>query len=60
MDTHSDLYTIDPKSHGTKGLVYIGDKLLVYRRDTNTDVYPLCINLPGSRSCRKELETTSR
>jgi 8-oxo-dGTP diphosphatase len=33
--------------HGVKGLVFIGDKILVYRRDTNTKSFPLHIDLPG-------------
>ncbi|MEI6553041.1 MAG: NUDIX domain-containing protein [bacterium] len=32
---------------GAKGLVFIGDKILVYRRDTNTNLFPLHIDLPG-------------
>jgi 8-oxo-dGTP diphosphatase len=42
-----EIFTYDPKAAGTKGLVYIGDKVLVYRRDNNTDLYPLHIDLPG-------------
>jgi hypothetical protein len=33
--------------HGAKGLLYIQEKLLVYRRDNNTDIYPHYIDLPG-------------
>jgi 8-oxo-dGTP diphosphatase len=33
--------------HGVKGLVFIGDKILTYRRDTNTKSFPLYIDLPG-------------
>lgn len=32
---------------GAKGLVFIGDKILIYRRDTNTNLFPLYIDLPG-------------
>jgi 8-oxo-dGTP diphosphatase len=32
---------------GAKGLVFIGDKILAFRRDTNTNHFPLCIDLPG-------------
>jgi 8-oxo-dGTP diphosphatase len=38
---------IERNFHGVKGLVFIGDKMLVYRRDTNTDSFPLHIDLPG-------------
>lgn len=33
--------------HGTKGLVIAGDKLVVYRRDNKTDLFPEHIDLPG-------------
>jgi len=33
--------------HGVKGLVFIDEKILVYRRDNKTDSYPLHIDLPG-------------
>lgn len=33
--------------NGSKGLVFIGDKILVYRRDNKTTNSPLCIDLPG-------------
>ncbi len=32
---------------GAKGLIFIGDKILTYRRDNKTDSHPLCIDLPG-------------
>lgn len=32
---------------GAKGLVFLGNKLLVYRRDERTNIYPLCIDLAG-------------
>ena len=44
---------IDPKIyeernfHGVKGLVFIDEKILVYRRDNKTKSFPLCIDLPG-------------
>ena len=40
-------FEFDPLSIGTKGLVYIGDKVLVYRRDDKTALWPLSIDLPG-------------
>ncbi|MEI6346236.1 MAG: NUDIX domain-containing protein [bacterium] len=33
--------------NGAKGLVFTGDKILVYRRDNKTSNSPLCIDLPG-------------
>lgn len=33
--------------NGAKGLVFIGDKILLYRRDDKTNNSPLCIDLPG-------------
>ncbi len=39
--------TYDPNAAGSKGLIYIGDKLLLYRRNTKTDLHPLDIDLPG-------------
>jgi 8-oxo-dGTP diphosphatase len=33
--------------NGAKGLIFLGEKLLVYRRDTKTNNKPLCIDLPG-------------
>ncbi len=33
--------------NGAKGLVFLGDKILTYRRDTKTETFPLCIDLPG-------------
>jgi 8-oxo-dGTP diphosphatase len=33
--------------NGAKGLVFLGDKILVYRRDNKTNNWPLNIDLPG-------------
>jgi 8-oxo-dGTP diphosphatase len=33
--------------NGAKGLVFIGDKILTYRRDYKTGSKPGCIDLPG-------------
>ncbi len=33
--------------HGAKGLVFIGDKIIVYRRDNKTTYFPFSIDLPG-------------
>ena len=44
---NSDIDANDPQVTGAKGLVFIGDKILVYRRDTNTTTFPLKLDLPG-------------
>ena len=41
------IFTYDPQSAGSKGLVYIGDKILIYRRDNKTKLFPLYLDLPG-------------
>jgi len=33
--------------HGVKGIIFINDKILVYRRDAKTTSFPLHIDLPG-------------
>lgn len=33
--------------NGSKGFIFIGKKLLVYRRDANVTNFPLMIDLPG-------------
>lgn len=57
-----DFFQFDSDAMGSKGLVFVGERLLVYRRDTNTDVYPLCIDLPGGRPENNEtpFETFAR
>jgi 8-oxo-dGTP diphosphatase len=42
-----DFYEYDPRTKDSKGLVFIEDDILVYRRDTKTDAYPLKLDLPG-------------
>lgn len=42
-----DFFNYDSKASGSKGLVLIGDKLLLYRRDYKTDVEPGKIDVPG-------------
>jgi 8-oxo-dGTP diphosphatase len=42
-----DFYSPDDAMHIAKGLVFIGQKVLIYRRDTNTKVFPLYLDLPG-------------
>lgn len=40
-------FTYDPLLNGVKGLVFVGDKLLVYRRDAKPKLFPLFLDLPG-------------
>ena len=40
-------FAYDPHCTGSKGLVFIGDKILVYRRDNNTKLFPFHLDLPG-------------
>lgn len=42
-----DFFTYDPSTIGSKGLVFIGEDVLVYRRDGNTNNHPFQIDLPG-------------
>lgn len=41
------IHVYDPGAAGTKGLIFIGDELLLYRRDNKTDVFPGAIDVPG-------------
>lgn len=42
-----NIYNKDIEFVGSKGLVFIGDKIVVFRRDTKTERFPLQIDLPG-------------
>ena len=42
-----DTFTVIDTFHGSKGLVYVGDDILVFRRDNKTTHFPLMIDLPG-------------
>ena len=42
-----EFFNPDSDTIGSKGLVYIGDKVLVYRRDGNTANHPHELDLPG-------------
>ncbi len=57
-----DIFSSTVNFFGVKGLVFIGDKILVYRRDNKTKICPLLIDLPGGGREGKEtpLETFSR
>jgi 8-oxo-dGTP diphosphatase len=43
----NDFFHGDDNFVGTKGLVFIGDKILVYRRDEKAPKYPLHLDVPG-------------
>jgi 8-oxo-dGTP diphosphatase len=54
-DIHMDMiFEYDPLNVGSKGVVWIGDKLLLYRRDGNTTQFPFTIDLPGGGPEGKE------
>lgn len=44
---HEDTFNKSISFSGVKGLIYIGDKIIAYRRDTITKNAPGCIDLPG-------------
>lgn len=44
---HENTYNRSIDFNGAKGLVFLGDKILTYRRDNKTTNSPLCIDLPG-------------
>lgn len=41
------IFEKDRNFHGVKGLIFIEDKILVYRRDNKTKSFPFYIDLPG-------------
>jgi len=43
----SKIFEKDRNFHGVKGLVFINEKFIVYRRDNNTKNFPFYIDLPG-------------
>ena len=42
-----DTFTRNIDFHGAKGLIFIGENILVFRRDTKTPIFPLLLDLPG-------------
>jgi len=42
-----DFFQKDDNFAGTKGLVFIGNKVLIYRRDAKAPKYPLHLDVPG-------------
>lgn len=57
-----EIFQEDENFAGTKGLVFIGEKVLVYRRDANAPKYPNLIDVPGGgkESNETPFETFSR
>jgi len=51
---HKDTYNKDIEFVGSKGIAFIEHKMLVYRRDGNTDHCPHMIDLPGGGREGKE------
>lgn len=49
-----NIFVKDRNFHGVKGLVFVGDKIIVYRRDNKTKSYPFYIDLPGGAKENKE------
>jgi len=45
IDSHT--FDKDADFHGAKGLILIGDKLVLYRRDHKTDQFPGKVDVPG-------------
>lgn len=45
-----DFFKKSSLNAGAKGLVFIGDKALIYRRDDNTRKHPLQLDVPGGES----------
>lgn len=44
---HEDTFKKETNFQGAKGLVFVGEKIIIFRRDTNTNNYPLMLDLPG-------------
>ena len=40
-------FQYDPLASGSKGLIFLGNDVLVYRRDNKTTTFPLQLDLPG-------------
>src|SRR5688572_25802696 len=43
----NDFFKGDDNFVGTKGLVFIGDDILIYRRDAKAPIYPFYLDVPG-------------
>ncbi len=42
-----EAFTTNVPFHGSKGMIFISEKIIVFRRDTKTNNFPLMIDLPG-------------
>ena len=42
-----EFFKYDPLTAGSKGLVFVGEKILIYRRDYKTTNHPNELDLPG-------------
>src|SRR5688572_384516 len=49
-----EFYIYDPSAVGSKGLVYIGEQIIVYRRSDDAPTHPGFLDLPGGGSERDE------
>ncbi len=49
-----EFFNFDSHLNGSKGLIFIGEKLLVYRRDEKPKNYPLFLDLPGGGKEKNE------
>ncbi|HSW79282.1 MAG TPA: NUDIX domain-containing protein [Candidatus Saccharimonadales bacterium] len=45
-----EFFKVDPLQSGTKGIIFVGDMMLVCRRDDKTDHFPLKLDFPGGGS----------
>lgn len=54
FERFKELYEYDDRVVGAKGLVFIGDKVVVYRRDADTTKFPLMLDLPGGKKEAQE------
>jgi 8-oxo-dGTP diphosphatase len=57
-----EAFTTNVPFHGSKGIIFIGEKIIVFRRDTKTNNFPLMVDLPGGGIEGKEtpFETFAR
>lgn len=62
MTIDSDIFSRDASFHGVKGLIRIGDKIIVIRRDSKTFHHPLGLDLPGGgrENSESPFETLAR
>lgn len=47
MTANEDFFKLDSALSGVKGLVFLGEMILVYRRDEKTSFLPHAVDLPG-------------